>query len=74
MEGAEYPKCMYADGGDALIWGKPVRTAIVTDKDEEEALRLKGWRLHPIKNPLDHDGDGKSGGSLPRRGRPKKEP
>lgn len=25
-----------------------------------------------MKDPLDHDGDGKKGGSLPKRGRPKK--
>lgn len=72
MSGAEYPKALYADGGDALIWGEPIRTAIAIDEQEEKALRSQGWRLHPIKNALDHDGDGKLGGSLPRRGRPPK--
>lgn len=67
--GGEYPKAMYQDGGDELIWDQPVRTVIVADENEEKALRLKGWRLHPIANPLDHDGDGKAGGSLPRRRR-----
>jgi len=72
MSGADYPKALYADGGDELIWGQPVRTAIAQDEDEEKALRSKGWRLHPIKHPLDHDGDGRPGGSTPRRGRPPK--
>lgn len=27
----------------------------------------------PVRDPFDHDGDGKPGGSLPKRGRPKKE-
>lgn len=67
MGGSEYPKALYQDGGDDLIWGKPVRTAVAHDEEEEKALRLKGWRLHPIANPLDHDGNGKAGGSLPRR-------
>lgn len=72
MSGQEYPKCMYRDGGDEMVWGKPVRTIIVHDRDEEEACRLDGWRLHPIPNPLDHDLDGKSGGSMPKRGRSSK--
>lgn len=73
MNGAdgEYPKAMYQDGGDDLIWGEPVRTAVAQDADEEEIMRLDGWRVHPIAHPLDHDGDGSPGGSLPRRGRPK---
>lgn len=70
--GSEYPKALYQDGGDDLIWGNALRTAIVHDADEEEIMRLDGWRVHPIADPLDHDGDGKAGGSLPRRGRPPK--
>lgn len=65
--GGEYPKALYQDGGTDLIWGNPVRTAIVHDGEEEEIMRLDGWRVHPIADPLDHDGDGKPGGSLPRR-------
>lgn len=66
MGGAEYPKALYRDGGDDLIWGNPVRTAVASDEDEEKALRSQGWRLHPIAHPLDHDGDGRKGGSKPR--------
>lgn len=66
MSGAEYPKALFQDGGDDLIWGVPVRTAIAQSDDEEKALRLRGWRLHPIAHPLDHDGDGRKGGSRPR--------
>lgn len=65
--GAEYPKAMYLDGGEELVWGKPVRTAVAASADEESRLRAEGWRVHPIKHPLDHDGDGKPGGSLPKR-------
>lgn len=71
--GPEYPKAMYRDGGDDLIWGAPVRTRIVDDEMEEGAAAEEGWRHHPIAHPLDHDGDGRKGGSLPkRRGRPPK--
>jgi len=73
MDGQEYPKALYRDGGDALIWGKPVRTTIATTREEEKALAAQGWRLHPLRHPLDHDGDGRLGGSLPKRsGRPPK--
>lgn len=65
--GSEYPKALYQDGGVDLIWGEPIRTVVVHDADEEEIMRLDGWRAHPIADPLDHDGDGKKGGSLPRR-------
>ena len=27
----------------------------------------EGWFDHPVPHPLDHDGDGKKGGSKPRR-------
>ncbi|WP_343518097.1 hypothetical protein [Sphingomonas sp.] len=67
----EYPKAIYKDGGDELIWGEPVQTSAVhSDTEEREAL-AKGWRLHPLKfDPLDHDRNGHKGGSMPgRRGR-----
>jgi len=75
--GEEYPKAMYRDGGSVLIWGKPVETRIVDDAEAEREAREEGWRLHPLPaddlSPLDHDGDGVKGGSLPkRRGRPPK--
>lgn len=62
---------MYRDGGEALIWGEPVQTRIVGSREEEMEALAEGWRFHPLKalHPLDHDGDGKKGGSLPRRQR-----
>ena len=38
-------------------------------------LLPQGWHDTPAKvqqHPLDHDGDGRPGGSVPRRGRPAK--
>lgn len=74
VQGNEYPKAIYRDGGDELIWGEPVETGEVHGSEEETAKLKEGWRLHPIADPLDHDGDGQKGGSLPgRRGRKPKE-
>jgi hypothetical protein len=69
-EGAEYPKAAYKDGGADLIWGNPVQTRTVHSGDEEKEALAQGWRLHPLKpDPLDHDGNGHKGGSLPGRRR-----
>ena len=71
--GPEYPKAMYKDGGEALIWGKPVMTLTVRSVEQEVEALADGWRFRPEHpHPLDHDGDGDKGGSLPRRGRPPK--
>ncbi len=78
--GAEWPKAIYRDGGDTLLWGEPIETSSVKDAEEEKEALASGWRLHPLRreqvkrDPLDHDGDGHKGGSLPgkRRGRPPK--
>lgn len=73
MDGDEYPKAMYRSGGDQLIWGRPVQTIAVHSAEEQGEFVADGWRLHPAEpSPLDHDGDGRSGGSLPRRNRPLK--
>lgn len=78
MDGAEYPKAMYRDGGPDLIWGEAVQSRTVRSYDEETEALAEGWRFHPLSrselHPLDHDGDGHKGGSLPvkRRGRPPK--
>lgn len=53
---------------------------IVSDEAELTAAKGKGWHegLEP-PHPLDHDGDGEPGGSLPdavaprKRGRPRKQ-
>lgn len=36
---------------------------------DPESLRAKGVRHAPARDPLDHDGDGRKGGSLPKSGR-----
>lgn len=41
--------------------------------DPEGIRRLSGNpEFEKVLSPLDHDGDGKPGGSLPKRGRPRK--
>jgi hypothetical protein len=66
-----YPRMLYRDGTECRVWNAhDVDTLIVADETEEGKALAAGWRLSP--NVLDHDGDGRSGGSLPRRGRPPK--
>jgi len=48
----EYPKMLFK--GEAFV--------IVDDADEEKAQRAQGWHDYG-KDPLDHDGDGRKGGS-----------
>jgi len=76
MGDGEYPKAIYRDGGAALVWGEPIETSAVDTREELMGALADGWRLHPLirdVHPLDHDGDGEKGGSLPRRrGRPPK--
>ncbi len=66
---------LYREGSAAEIWGHSVDTCIVEDAQELSEALADGWRLRPDEiHPLDHDGDGKPGGSLPkRRGRPPKQ-
>jgi len=52
----EYPKMLYK-GHDF---------AIVDDADAEKLHRADGWHDYG-KDPLDHDGDGKKGGSKARK-------
>lgn len=57
----EYPKMLYRDG-TAFEWdGRALDTLIVDDAAGEAAALADGWRV--TGNPLDHDGDGKPGGS-----------
>lgn len=61
MADGQFPKMLYKDG-EALDWnGSLVDTLIVSDAAEEEIALADGWRLG--RDPLDHDGDGKKGGS-----------
>lgn len=63
MEGSEYPKAIYRDGGAELVWGQPIMTSAANSPEEEKAAIAGGWRLSPVADPLDHDGDGRKGGS-----------
>lgn len=47
-------------------WAKFIQ--IVGKDAPKEAVAI----TNPAQDPLDHDGDGRKGGSLPRRGRPPK--
>lgn len=71
---SEYPKALYRDGTQMRVWdAHDVDYRTVRDEDEEVEALSNGWRLTPHKtHPLDHDGDGRLGGSRPRRGRPPK--
>jgi hypothetical protein len=42
-------------------------------EDAEAIRRLSGNPEFEKVDPLDHDGNGEKGGSLPRRGRPRKQ-
>lgn len=73
--GAAYPRMLYRPGPSLRVWdAHDVDTCIVKDEDEHLAALEAGWGDTPEpRHPLDHDGDGKPGGSLPkRRGRPPK--
>ena len=64
-----YPEMLYRPG-KALRWnGRDLDCLTVHDEAEETAARKDGWiSPHELLNPLDHDGDGKAGGSRRRRG------
>lgn len=63
---SEFPKMLYRDGTETRVWNKhDVDTRIVEGAEQEEKALANGWRLTPDKkSPLDHDGDGKPGGSV----------
>lgn len=65
---SEYPRMLYRDG-DAMRWeGLDLDHRVVTDAEEEAAAVKEGWRIGP--HPLDHDGDGRKGGSRKRKRAP----
>lgn len=71
--GDEYPKAIYRDGGDELIWGEPVETGAVLSREEEVEALANGWRLHPLKPEGDEALTAEIIGEAPkRRGRPPK--
>lgn len=67
---SEYPKMLYKRGGDEIVFGVPATYSIAEDADAEKALRADGYDdalALLAADPLDHDGDGKKGGSVARR-------
>lgn len=68
-----HPLMLYRDGQQCRVWGAhDVDTLIVADAMEEADAKAEGWRESPAPpHPLDHDMDGRPGGSLPRRRREK---
>lgn len=67
MSDTEYPKMLYRDGVELDVNGIKVDTRIAHSADEQAEALDNGWRVSLIQHPLDHDGDGKPGGSRPRR-------
>jgi len=72
-----YPRMVFRPGTMLRNWhGRDLDWQIVDDEVEEAQALSQGWRLSP--DPLDRDGDGKRGGSLPgqnartKRGRSRK--
>ena len=73
----DYPRLLYRPGSTMRVWNAHnVDLLTVHDRIEEDAAAADGWHRRPDQHPLDHDGDGRLGGSLPdapkRRGRPRK--
>lgn len=77
---SEYPKVLYRDGAQEEAHGVMVDLHFVDDEEAELAALVDGWRLTAVAedveepslpehdpSPLDHDGDGKKGGSRPRK-------
>lgn len=56
----------------------PAHGSANVELDEHALYLVKSMHIFELsevaeRDPLDHDGDGKKGGSLPRRGRPRKD-
>lgn len=75
---AGYPKHLYRSPGPYGVGERSYAIRGAVDEAEEAALIAAGWKASKEEawgiHPLDHDSDGKKGGSLPgkRRGRPPK--
>jgi hypothetical protein len=67
---SEYPKMLFKRGGDEIIFDVSATYAIANDAEAEKALRADGFGDVDVlltADPLDHDGDGKKGGSRRRK-------
>jgi hypothetical protein len=57
---------LFRPGTSLRVWNAhDVDTLVVDDEQEEREALSQGWKRHPAPDPLDHDGDGRKGGSLP---------
>lgn len=70
----EYPKMLYTLGGTEMVFGQQASFVIVEDADGEAAAKRDGYVTAEgfaavLADPLDHDGDGRKGGSR-RRAKP----
>lgn len=69
---SDFPQMVYALGGDEIIFGHVATTRIVHDAEELAAAKKDGFVeghifVEAVADPLDHDGDGRKGGSRRRR-------
>ena len=63
----QFPAMLYKAYGSMLEWdGEMFDYVIVNDEEEAEIALADGWSVGK-PDPLDHDGDGKKGGSRPRK-------
>lgn len=64
-----YPMMLYRPGSSLRVWNAhDVDTLLVHSEEEEATAKRQGWRNRPGHNdPLDHDHDGRKGGSRPGR-------
>ncbi len=69
MTGADdFPRMLFRSGTALRDWhGHDLDWQIVDDEAEQAAALKAGWRISP--DPLDHDADGRPGGSI--KGKPK---
>lgn len=67
-----YPLALYRPGTALRIWDThDCDFRVAHDAEAEAAAKREGWSESPIPaDPLDHDLNGKRGGSLPRRRKP----
>lgn len=66
---SEFPKSLYRKG-TAFEWeGARLDGLTVLDAKQEAAARADGWgdAVEAIRDPLDHDGDGRKGGARKRK-------
>jgi hypothetical protein len=65
---SDFPQMVYALGGDEMIFGQAATTRVVYDAVELEEAKKDGFVsghvfAEAVAHPLDHDADGRKGGS-----------